>query len=83
MKVLKSGQQVMQRRVEFSVGNQRLVGDLHLPDDLKPPFPCVLLSHGYMSNRSGEKHLQMAYRFPLESIAVSGSSFSLPLKDSI
>lgn len=49
---------------------QKLVGDLHLPDEFKPPFPCVVLSHGYMSNRSGEKHVQMGYRFPLQGIAV-------------
>lgn len=60
----------MRKRVEFSVEGQKIVGDLHLPDDFKPPFPCVVLSHGYMSNRGGEKHVQVGYRFPLEGIAV-------------
>ncbi|MBI2858660.1 MAG: alpha/beta hydrolase [Chloroflexi bacterium] len=60
----------MQKPVEFKAGSERLVGDLHLPDTTKPPHPIVVLSHGYMSNRSGEKHLQMGYRFPLEGIAV-------------
>ena len=60
----------MQKRVEFCVENQKLVGDLHLPDNSVAPFPCLVLSHGYMGNRNGEKHLQIGYRFPLEGMAV-------------
>lgn len=59
----------MSHRIEFSVGKEKLVGDLHLPEGLKP-FPCVITSHGYMSNRSSEKYFQIARRFPLEGIAV-------------
>ena len=60
----------MERKIEFSIGDQRLVGDLHLPDSSTEPFPCVICSHGYKSNRNSEKYFQMGYRFPLEGIAV-------------
>lgn len=60
----------MLRRIEFSVGTERLVGNLHSPDDAEKPSPCVVLSHGFMSHRGSEKYLQMGYRFPLEGIAV-------------
>jgi dipeptidyl aminopeptidase/acylaminoacyl peptidase len=60
----------MQRRAEFSVGNQKLVGDLHLPEGFEGPFPCVITSHGYKSHREGEKYFQIGHRFPLEGISV-------------
>ena len=60
----------MQRRLEFWISSQRLVGDLHLPDNSAAPFPCVVTSHGYKSHRDSEKYLQIGYRFPLEGIAV-------------
>jgi|GEM_PF-4682428 len=59
-----------QRRFEFLVGTQRLVGDIHLPDDFTGPFPCVICSHGYKSHRNSEKYFQIGYRFPIEGIAV-------------
>jgi len=60
----------MQQRLEFSIGSQRLVGDIHLPDNFAVPFPCVISSHGYKSHRVSEKYIQIGYRFPLEGIAV-------------
>jgi hypothetical protein len=60
----------MERRFEFSIGTQRVVGDIHLPDDFAEPFPCVICSHGYKSHRNSEKYFQIGYRFPLEGIAV-------------
>jgi len=60
----------MQQRLEFWVGSQRLVGDLHLPDNSTAPIPCVVTSHGYKSHRDGDKYMQIACRFPLEGIAV-------------
>ena len=60
----------MQQRVEFLIGSQRLVGDIHLPDNFAVPFPCVVTSHGYKSHRGSEKYIQIGYRFPLEGIAV-------------
>lgn len=60
----------MERRFEFLVGTQRVVGDLHLPDNFTEPFPCVICSHGYKSHRNSEKYFQIGHRFPLEGIAV-------------
>lgn len=60
----------MQRRVEFLVKNQRIVGDLHLPEDFDPPYPVVVTSHGWKSHRGSKKYFQIGYRFPLEGIAV-------------
>jgi dipeptidyl aminopeptidase/acylaminoacyl peptidase len=60
----------MQRRLEFWIGTQRLVGDIHLPDNFATPFACVVTSHGYKSHRDSEKYSQIGYRFPLEGIAV-------------
>jgi dipeptidyl aminopeptidase/acylaminoacyl peptidase len=70
----------MQRRIEFYVGTEKLVGDLHLP---QPPsntggsfpkahdksFPCVINSHGFGSNRKKGKGPQIAQKFPSEGIA--------------
>lgn len=60
----------MEQRLEFLVGNQRVVGDIHLPDNFTEPFPCVICSHGYKSHRNSEKYFQIGYRFALEGIAV-------------
>lgn len=60
----------MQRRVEFLVEGQKVVGDLHLPEDFDEPYPCLILSHGYKSHRGSEKYFQIGHRFPLEGIAV-------------
>jgi len=60
----------MQRRLEFFIEKQRLVGDIHLPDNTTGSFPCVITSHGYKSHRDSEKYFQIADRFPLEGIAV-------------
>ena len=60
----------MQRRHEFRIGKERLVGDIHLPDGLPEPFPCVITSHGYKSHRDSGKYFQIGHRFPLEGIAV-------------
>jgi len=60
----------MQRRLEFRIGTERLVGDIHLPDNVSGPFPCVITSHGYKSHRDSEKYFQIGHRFPLEGIAV-------------
>ena len=60
----------MQQRLEFWIGTQRMVGDIHLPDNFAAPFPCVVTSHGYKSHRDSEKYFQIGYRFPLEGIAV-------------
>jgi cephalosporin-C deacetylase-like acetyl esterase len=60
----------MQRRLEFQIGKERLVGDTHLPDNLTGPFPCVITSHGYESHRDSERYFQIGNRFPLEGIAV-------------
>jgi uncharacterized protein len=60
----------MKRRVEFPVANQKLAGDLYLPEDISGPFPCVITSHGYKSNRQSEKWIQVGLRLPLEGIGV-------------
>ena len=60
----------MEQRLEFLIGTERLIGDIHLPKDSSGPVPCVICSHGYQSNRKSEKYFQMGYRFPLEGIAV-------------
>jgi len=60
----------MQKRVEFSVENQKMVGDLHLPEGFEKPYSCLIISHGYKSHRNSEKYFQIGYRFPLEGIAV-------------
>jgi uncharacterized protein len=60
----------MERRLEFLVGKQKVVGDLYLPEGLPAPFPCVITSHGYKSNRKSEKWLQVGRRLPLEGVSV-------------
>jgi len=60
----------MQRRLEFHIGKERLVGDIHLPDSFPEPFPCVITSHGYKSHRDSDKYFQIGHRVPLEGIAV-------------
>jgi cephalosporin-C deacetylase-like acetyl esterase len=60
----------MQRRIGFGIGKKRLVGDIHLPDSVSGPFPCVITSHGYKSHRDSDKYFQIRHRFPLERIAV-------------
>ena len=60
----------MQRRLEFRIGKERLVGDIHLPDNIPEPFPCVITSHGYKSHRDSEKYFRIGHRFSLEGIAV-------------
>jgi len=60
----------VEQRLEFLIGTERLIGDIHLPKDSSGPVPCVICSHGYQSNRKSEKYFQMGYRFPLEGIAV-------------
>jgi esterase/lipase len=71
----------MQKKVEFYVGNQKLVGDLHFSP---PPrngsrvsteaggdsLPCVIVSHGFGSNRKKGKGPQIAEMFSSEGIAV-------------
>jgi uncharacterized protein len=59
----------MPKRVEFPVANQRLAGDLYLPDK-SGSCPCVITSHGYKSNRQSEKWQQVGLRLPLEGIGV-------------
>jgi dipeptidyl aminopeptidase/acylaminoacyl peptidase len=70
MTILKDQGINMERRIEILIGTQRTVGDLHLPDGFTGPFPCVICSHGYKSNRNSEKYFQIGHRFPLEDIAV-------------
>lgn len=60
----------MERRFEFLIGTQRVVGDIHLPDNFTQPFPCVICSHGYKSHRNSEKYFQIGHRFSLEGIAI-------------
>ena len=60
----------MERRFEFLIETQRVIGDIHLPDNFTEPFPCVICSHGYKSHRNSEKYFQIGHRFPLEGIAV-------------
>jgi len=64
----------MQKRVEFFVGNQKIVGDLHLP---LPPrnrygslpegsgesLPCVTTSHGFTTNRKKGKSRELLKDF--------------------
>lgn len=60
----------MQKRVEFHVGNEKLVGDLHLSEGSGESLPCVITSHGFGSNRKRGKGPQIAQRFSSEGIAV-------------
>lgn len=60
----------MKKRIEFLVRNQKIIGDLHLPENLGSKVPCVVTSHGYKSNRNSEKYLEISHQFPLEGIAV-------------
>lgn len=54
----------MNKRVEFTVENQKIAGSLHSPEGFKKPYPCVIISHGYKSHRNSKKYLQISYRFP-------------------
>ena len=71
----------MQKRVDFFVGSEKLVGDLHLtpppgnrsgslPERSGESLPCVITSHGFGSNRKKGKWPQIAQRFSSEGIAV-------------
>ena len=60
----------MQERVEFFVENQKIVGDLHLPEGSVESLPCVITSHGFGSNRRRGKGPQIAQRFSSRGIAV-------------
>ena len=60
----------MQKRLEFRIGKEKLVGDILLPDSFPGPFPCVITSHGYKGHRGSEKYFQIGHRFPLEGIAI-------------
>ncbi len=72
--------QAMQKRIEFSVGNQKLVGDLYLPQSPgnpggglpkgEKPFPCAVFSHGFGSNRKKGKGPLVGQRFSSEGVAV-------------
>jgi dipeptidyl aminopeptidase/acylaminoacyl peptidase len=59
----------VQKRVEFSVENQKIVGDLHLPENFESPFPCVVTSHGFKSHRGSQKYLQLGNRLPMLGVA--------------
>lgn len=60
-----------ERRVEFLVDNQKVIGDLYLPkEDFPKPFPVVILSHGYESRRTAEKYSCSGEKFPLKGTAV-------------
>ncbi|MEW6418652.1 MAG: YqiA/YcfP family alpha/beta fold hydrolase [Nitrospirota bacterium] len=60
-----------ERRLEFSVKGRKLVGILHLPPRRgEERFPCVICSHGYISNKESRKYLQIGRQFSLEGIAV-------------
>jgi len=61
----------MPKRVEFFVGNQKIVGDLHLPPEGSgKPLSFAITSHGFGSNRKKGKWPEIAQRFPSEGIAV-------------
>lgn len=60
----------MQRRFELLVENQKLVGDIFLPDGFGKPFPVMICSHGRETNRKRGKWPKIAERFPGEGIAV-------------
>lgn len=60
----------MQRRFELLVENQKLVGDLFLPDSFEKPFPVMICSHGFATNRKRGKWPKIAERFPQKGIAV-------------
>ena len=60
----------MQRRFELLVENQKLVGDIYLPDGFEKPYPVMICSHGRETNRKRGKWPKIAERFPQEGIAI-------------
>lgn len=60
----------MQKRLEFPVAHETLVGDLHLPESVTGKVPCVITSHGYKANRQSQKYLQLAAQLNAVGIAV-------------
>jgi len=60
----------MLKELCFCIGAQKLVGNLHLPEGLDGPFPCVITSHGYKSRRNSSKYIRIGYFFSVVGIAV-------------
>lgn len=59
-----------ERRVEFLVEDEKVVGVLHLPDLARNEgVPAVIASHGFMSHMAGQKYVQMGKLFPSHGIA--------------
>lgn len=56
------------REVTFSVRGIRVSGILHLPDRKSPP--CVIASHGLLSNKDSEKYVELGARLSREGVAV-------------
>jgi fermentation-respiration switch protein FrsA (DUF1100 family) len=60
----------MLKELCFCIGPQKLVGNLHLPEDQDGPFPCVITSHGYKSRRNSSKYVRIGNFFSVAGIAV-------------
>lgn len=60
----------MLKELNFYIGAQKLVGNLHLPERQDGPFPCVITSHGYKSRRNSSKYTKIGHLFSLAGIAV-------------
>jgi len=56
------------REVTLSVRGMRISGILHLPDRKSPP--CVIVSHGLLSNKDSEKYVELAARLLREGVAL-------------
>lgn len=55
-------------KVSFSSKGQVIAGMLHLPDVERPP--CVIASHGLLSNKDSEKYISLGDRFSRKGIAL-------------
>jgi len=55
-------------KVSFKSDGYRISGILHLPDEKNPP--CVIASHGLLSNKNSEKYIALGERISKEGIAM-------------
>jgi fermentation-respiration switch protein FrsA (DUF1100 family) len=64
---------VSERRFTVAVGAARVVGVLHLPDEL--PVPCVIACHGMGASKDSEKYLQLGRELPAAGLALARFDF--------
>jgi fermentation-respiration switch protein FrsA (DUF1100 family) len=63
-----SGVHMDVRELVFTVRGMRVSGILHLPDRKSPP--CVIVSHGFLSDKDSQKYVELGARLSREGLAV-------------